>query len=133
MTHRSTPAAWPAGALARFGAADEIEITTRRRDGSLRPSMPIWIAAISDARYVRSYRGADGAGYRHAIRHPAGAIRAGGQQAGVTLTPPDPSRQDVKEAIDDAYRSKYARYGNTYLQPMLADQNDQVQPTPAVC
>ena len=26
------------------------------------------------------------------------------------------------KAIDDAYRSKYARYGDTYLQPMLADQ-----------
>ena len=26
------------------------------------------------------------------------------------------------KAIDGAYRSKYARYGDTYLQPMLADQ-----------
>jgi hypothetical protein len=32
MTHSSTLSAWPASALARFGAANEIEISTRCRD-----------------------------------------------------------------------------------------------------
>lgn len=122
MTDNSTPATWPAGALARFGAADEIEISTRRRDGSLRPFVPIWIVAIGDALYVRSYRGAGGAWYRHAIQHPAGAIRAAGQPADVTFTPADQQQRDLMKAIDDAYRSKYGRYGDTYLRPMLADQ-----------
>ena len=44
-----------------------------------------------------------------------------GQPAGVTFTPVGQQR-DLMRAIDDAYRSKYARYGDTYLQPMLADQ-----------
>lgn len=28
--------------------------------------------------------------------------------------------ETTRPAIDDAYRAKYARYGTTYLQPMLA-------------
>jgi hypothetical protein len=99
MTHSSTPPVWSADLLSRFGAADEIEISTRRRDGSPRPFMPIWIVAVGEALYVRSYRG-----------------------AGVTVTPLDTQRREDTKAIDDAYRSKYGRYGDTYLQPMLADQ-----------
>jgi hypothetical protein len=121
MTGSSTPAIWPAGALAKFGATDEIEISTRRRDGSLRPFVPIWIVAIGDALYVRSYRGADGAWYQYAIQHHAGAIRAAGQAADVTFTPVG-QQPDLNKTIDDAYRSKYAQYGDAYLQPMLADQ-----------
>jgi len=115
MTNSSTPAAWTADALSRFGAAEEIEISTRRDDGSLRAFVPIWIVAVGDALYVRSYRGAGGAWYRHATEHPAGAIRAVGP-------PADPQQLDARTAIDDAYRSKYGRYGDTYLQPMLAEQ-----------
>jgi hypothetical protein len=29
-------------------------------------------------------------------------------------------KQNSQLAVDDAYRAKYARYGATYLQPMLA-------------
>jgi hypothetical protein len=70
---------------------------------------------------VRSYRGAGGAWYGHATQHPAGTIRAAGQSAGVTFTLVGQQR-DLMKAIDDAYHGKYARRGDTYLQPMLADQ-----------
>jgi hypothetical protein len=69
---------------------------------------------------VRSYRGRDGAWYRHATARPAGAIRTAGQQADVTFTPIDLHQRDLLEAIGDAYRAKYGRYGDRYLQPMLA-------------
>jgi hypothetical protein len=58
------------------------------------------------------------------LRHRAtgGAIRTAGQQADVTFTPIDPHQRDLLEAIGDAYRAKYGRYGDRYLQPMLAEQ-----------
>jgi hypothetical protein len=71
---------------------------------------------------VRSYRGRDGAWYRHATARPAGAIRTAGQQADVTFTPIDLHQRDLLKAIGDAYRAKYGRYGDRYLQPMLAEQ-----------
>lgn len=116
----SDPSGWPANTLDRFGAADEIDISTRRADGSLRGFVPIWIVLVEGALYVRSYRGREGAWYQHATARPAGAIRTADQQADVTFTPI--GRRDLLEAIGYAYRAKYARYGETYLQPSLADQ-----------
>ncbi len=118
MIHTPT-AAWPAGELIRLGGADEIEISTRRPDGSLRPFVPIWIVAVGDALYVRSYRGTGGAWYQHATQHPAGSIRSADHHADVTLAP---AGQTQREAIDAAYRAKYARYGVTYLPPIHACQ-----------
>jgi hypothetical protein len=113
------PAAWPPGDLEQFGGADEISISTRRADGSLRPFVPIWIVAVGEALYVRSYRGVGGAWYRHAAAHPAGAIQARGIHRDVKFIRAEPASRSV---VDAAYRAKYARYGDSYLQPMLADQ-----------
>lgn len=112
------PNSWPADVLDSFGSAEEIEISTRRVDGSLRGYVPIWPVVADGALYVRSYRGIDGAWYRHAAAHRAGAIRIGGQQTDVTFAPVGP---DVRPAVDAAYRAKYARYGGSYLRPMLAE------------
>jgi hypothetical protein len=122
ITNGSQAAAWPADVLARFGTAEEIDISTRRDEGSLRVFVPIWIVAVGDQLFVRSYRGQGGAWYRHASTNPAAAIRLGAQQVEVTFTPIDPDQRDLHDAIGDAYRAKYARYGQTYLQPMLAEQ-----------
>ncbi len=117
-----SPSVWPGDMLDRFGSADEIEVSTRCEDGSLRGFVPIWIVTVDHALYVRSYRGHAGAWYRHATSRPAGAIRTNGQRADVTFTPIDPRQRGLHEAIGHAYRAKYARYGNAYLQPMLAEQ-----------
>ena len=108
---------WTSDELDRIGVADELEITTARDDGLLRRWTPIWVVRVGDSLYVRSYRGADGAWYRHATRHAQGRIRAGGVERDVTVDRPEDT---VQPAIDDAYRAKYARYGATYLEPMLA-------------
>jgi hypothetical protein len=110
---------WPAKVLDRFGSAEEIEISTRRVGGSLRGYVPIWAVVVDGALYVRSFRGSDGAWYRHATAHPFGAIRAGGHHLEVAFAA---AGRDVRPAIDAAYRAKYARYGNSYLRPMLAEQ-----------
>jgi hypothetical protein len=110
---------WSTDELDRVGAADEIHITTVRSDGSLRTWVPIWLVRVGDDLYVRSYRGSGGAWYRHATQRPEGRIRAGGIERDVSFEQPDDT---VQSAIDDAYRAKYARYGDTYLQPMLATQ-----------
>jgi hypothetical protein len=116
------PAAWPDGELNRLAAAEVIQISTRRADGALRSFVPIWIVAVAGNLYVRSYRGSNGAWYQHATRHPAGAIQAGEHQADITFTPVDSRQQNLTAGIDAAYRAKYARYGGSYLQPMLTAQ-----------
>ena len=110
---------WTSDELTHLGGADEIDISTRRIDGTLRPFVPIWLVTVNDALYVRSYRGTGGAWYRHATIHPDGAIRTDGLQRDVTFTPADPATCDD---IDAAYRTKYARYGESYLTTMLSEQ-----------
>nr|WP_246336805.1 DUF2255 family protein [Flexivirga oryzae] len=111
------PAMWDDNSRNLFGDAEEIGISTRRADGTLRPFVPIWVVSVDGTLYVRSYRGVDGAWYRHATRSPVGAIRAHGQQIDVAFAP---AGDDVQDAIDAAYRAKYARYGDSYLRPMVA-------------
>ena len=51
--------------------------------------------------------------------HPHPEIRVGGQPMDVGFSH---AGKDVRSAIDAAYRAKYARYGDNYLRPMLAEQ-----------
>jgi hypothetical protein len=108
---------WTAEELGNIGSADEVEIAPLREDGSLRPFVTIWVVRVGDDLYVRSYRGHDGAWFRSALRRPQGRIRAGGVDREVDFAPPDDADQD---AIDQAYRTKYARYASTYVDPMLS-------------
>lgn len=106
---------WITADLDRIGSADELEITTRRPDGSLRPYTPIWVVRIGDELFVRSWRGKSGTWYRHARKQPSGRIRAARTERDVTFKPLDGGPDD---AIDQAYRAKYGRYGDTYVTPM---------------
>jgi hypothetical protein len=108
---------WTRDELVRIGAADELQIAPYRKgDDTLRPYTTIWVVRVGDELYVRSYRGRDGGWFRRALHRREGRIRAGGVERDVTLVEPD---AQVHSAIDHAYRTKYARYGDAYMKPMI--------------
>jgi hypothetical protein len=106
---------WTTDELDRVGRAEELFVTTARPDGSLRRWVPIWVVRVGDDLIVRSYRGPDGAWYRHATRLSRGRIRADGIEREVTFAP----AATIGTAVDQAYRAKYGRYAGSYLDPML--------------
>jgi hypothetical protein len=106
---------WTAADMDRIGSATELEITTRRADGSLRPYVPVWVVRLGDDLFARSWRGQAGTWYRHARQRPDGRVRVGGAERDVTFELP---RTAPDEEIDRAYRAKYGRYGDTYVRPM---------------
>jgi hypothetical protein len=108
---------WTAEELDKIGSADELEIAALRPDGSLRPYTTIWVVRVGDDLYVRSYRGRNSGWFRSVLRRPEGRIRAGGVDREVAFTEPDGTDG---AAIDQAYRAKYTRFGNAYVDPMLA-------------
>jgi hypothetical protein len=113
---------WTTDELHRVAGAEELQITTARPDRSLRPWVPIWVVRVGDDLIVRSYRGPDGAWYRHATRYPRGRIHAGGLERDVTFAAADTADAVATAAVDQAYRVKYGRYAGSYLDPMLTDR-----------
>jgi hypothetical protein len=107
---------WSTQELDTIGNADEVQLNTKRQDGSLRTSVPVWIVRLGNELYVRSYRGEAGSWYRHAQRHPIGHIGAAGINRDIEFT--EPGGTDLK-AIDDAYRSKYGR--SSYTDTMVRE------------
>lgn len=47
--------AWASDELDRVAAADELELATRRSDGTLRKPVTIWVVRHGDDLYVRSW------------------------------------------------------------------------------
>ena len=100
--------AWTADELDLIGPADEIQVASRRADGSLTPYVTIWAARLGDDLFVRSAYGPDNGWYRRARVSGAGRIRAPGVERDVDYLEPDHA---VDVALSGAYHAKYDRYG----------------------
>ena len=61
---------WTSDELNKIGAAEELEIATLRRDGTLRKPVIIWVARVGGDLYVRSAYGRTAAWFRGVqVRH----------------------------------------------------------------
>jgi hypothetical protein len=107
---------WTSAELDRVGAADELQVSSRRADGSLRPYVTIWVVRVGDDLYVRSASGPGNGWYRRAVAAGAGRIRAGGVERDVRF---EPAGQGAAAAIDEAYHAKYDRYPKEYVDPVV--------------
>ena len=101
---------WTPGELARIAQADELDLASQRRDGSLRDPVTMWVVRDGEDLYVRSMHGRAGAWFRGTQARRQGHIRSGGVDRDVTFAiDTDPALND---RIDTAYRDKYRRYGD---------------------
>jgi hypothetical protein len=50
-------AGWTSDDLTRIGTADELELASVQRDGTLRKPRTIWVVRVGDDLYVRSMYG----------------------------------------------------------------------------
>ena len=98
---------WTHNELTRIGIADELEITTLRRDGTLRKPVTIWVVRLGDDLYIRSVNGRTSAWFRGTTARREGRIQAGGIDKDVTFVDGNPG---INDQIDAAYRSKYHHY-----------------------
>jgi aryl-alcohol dehydrogenase-like predicted oxidoreductase len=81
---------WTSDDLTRIGTADELELASVRRDGTLRKPRTIWVVRVGDDLYVRSMYGRAGGWFPATqVRHE-GHIRAGGVDKDVSFADADP-------------------------------------------
>lgn len=85
-------------------APEQIDIATRRTDGTLRGPRTIWIVGNGDRVFIRSTNGRDANWFRGALTIRAGHIQAGDRGFDVALT--EASEPDV-ELADAGYEAKY--------------------------
>ncbi len=109
---------WTSDELDRIAAAEELEIESMRRDGTLRKPVTIWVVRNGDDLYVRSVNGRTSSWFRGAqVRHE-GRVEAGGIEKDVLLVETD----DVNDEVDAAYRAKYHRYAEGIVSTVVSPQ-----------
>jgi hypothetical protein len=111
---------WTAAELAAVGEADELRITSRRMDGSLRPWVTIWVVRAGDDLLVRSAHGRTNGWFRHAIERHEGRIEAGGVTADVRF---EEMAVDAHTAGDAAYHAKYDHYPKQDVDPVVSPES----------
>jgi hypothetical protein len=110
---------WTSAELAKIGAAEEVQIASLGRDGSLRKPVTVWAIRHGDDLYVRSVKGHSGHWFRSTQERHEGRIRAGGVQQDIKFIDADHSLDGV---VDAAYRAKYRRYAGSILNSVLTPE-----------
>ena len=113
-------ATWISDELNKIGTAEELRIAPRRREGTLRNPVTIWVVRVGDDLYVRSYKGRTSGWFRGTQARNEGHITAGGIHKEVTFV--EESAPDINTKIDAAYRSKYRRHGAQYVNSMVTPE-----------
>jgi len=108
MTRANSVTTWPRDELERIGEAEELQLASRRPDGSLRPYVTMWVVRAAGDLYVRSAHGPGNPWYRHATASGTGRIRADGIERDASFAQ---ASIEVQGDIDSAYHAKYDRYG----------------------
>ena len=111
--HTAPIVAWTSTELAAVGRADEIEVSTRRGDGTLRTSRIVWVVREGDSFYVRSVNGPEAAWYRGVQSSHAGVVTVGRLGRDVKFVEVGNHVGDdtgLDDRLDEAYRAKYGRW-----------------------
>jgi hypothetical protein len=99
---------WTSDELTKIGAAEELQIASVRRDGTLRNPVIVWVVRHGDDLYVRSVNGPTAAWFRGTQTRHDGRVWAGGVEKDVTFV--EETDPGINDEIDAAYRTKYRRY-----------------------
>jgi hypothetical protein len=110
---------WTSDQLDKIGRAEEVQVASGRRDGTLSKAVTVWVARHGDDLYLRSVRGRNSHWFRGTQARHEGRIRAGAVQQDVTFVDAD---HDTDDEVDAAYRAKYRRYAGSILDSVLTPE-----------
>jgi hypothetical protein len=114
-------ATWTPDQLERIGAAEELELATRRPDGTAHKWVPIWVVAVDGQVYVRTWHRRTTGWFGRVLTEPRARIRVPGLEADVTVEDVGEGPGQLRSSVDEAYRMKYGRYGQTTVGQMVSD------------
>src|ERR1700754_3310507 len=106
-------ATWTPEELQRIGAARELQIASRRADGTLRGWVPIWVVSTGGQVYVRTWYRRETGWVGQVLASRRARIRVPGLEADIAVEDVGESTPDLRAEIDSAYRAKYGPDGGT--------------------
>lgn len=110
---------WTQDQLDRIDTNDEVRISTRRKDGSLRDPVIVWAVVVDEAVYVRAVRGRESPWFRGTQTMQLGVVETGPLQQEIAFRD---ASAEMNDAIDAAYRQKYARYAASIVNSTVTPQ-----------
>jgi hypothetical protein len=109
---------WTSNELEQIAAAEELDLASVRRDGTLRDPVTMWVVRHGNDLYVRSVNGRGSSWFRGAQARHEAHIQAGGVDRDVLLVETD----EVDDELDAAYRAKYHRYAERIVGSIVSAQ-----------
>jgi hypothetical protein len=109
---------WSGEQLDHISQSGELQIASRRRDGTLRRWVPIWVVCVDEAVYVRTWYRRTTGWFGDVHDFPHARIRVAGLEADVLITDLGESPPGLRSSVDAAYRAKYGPSGQ---QSMVTD------------
>ena len=109
---------WTSNELDKIIKAEELQIASLRKDGTLRKPVIIWVVRVGNELYIRSVNGRTSAWFRGVQTRHEGRIQAGGVEKDVTLV--EEPAPDINNQIDAAYRTKYRRYAASIINSIVS-------------
>jgi hypothetical protein len=106
-------AAWSLAELQKINAARELEIASRRADGTLRQWVPIWVVSTGGLVFVRTWYRRDTGWFGHVLASRRARIRVPGLEADVAVEDVGKGIRELRAGVDAAYQTKYGRGGGT--------------------
>ena len=112
---------WTDEELNKIAKAEELDIMSRRADGTLRDPVTIWVVRHGDDLFIRAVKGRTGPWFRGTQTRHEGRIQAGGFERDVAFVQVmDP---EINRQIDVAYRTKYRRYAANIVGSVLTPES----------
>ena len=106
-------AAWSPAELQEIDASHELQIASRRADGTLRPWVPIWVVSTGGLVYVRTWYRRDTGWFGQVLASRRARIRIPGLEADVAVEDVGEGTPELRAGVSAAYEAKYGRGGGT--------------------
>ena len=114
-------AAWSPEQLKRIDGSGELQIASRRADGTVRPFVPIWVVSAGGQVYVRTWYRRTTGWFGHVLETGRARVRVPGLEADVVVEDVGAGPAELRTSVDQAYRAKYGGYGSGSVGQMVAD------------
>ena len=114
-------AAWSPEQLKRIDGSGELQIASRRADGTVRPFVPIWVVSAGGQVYVRTWYRRTTGWFGHVLETGRARVRVPGLEADVVVEDVGAGPVELRTSVDQAYRAKYGGYGSGSVGQMVAD------------